>query len=248
MYNPFSLEGKTILVTGASAGIGRGAAIEFSQMGATVVITGRNKERLEETFSSLTGEGHTSINCDLTVEEELDFLVSSSPKLHGVVINAGVGKLAPVKNIKRADLEWVLQTNTVSSILLLQKLLKAKKLEKGSSVVFTSSISALGQTATGNAIYTASKGAISSFIKVAALELASRGIRVNAVCPGEVNTSMISSNDLMSGDMNSGLSRYPLGRYGEPRDVALAMVYLLSDASNWVTGTNLVIDGGLAIR
>lgn len=247
MYNPFSLENKTILVTGASAGIGRAAAIEFSRMGATVVVSGRNKERLDETFSSLSGEGHSLISCDLTVEEELENLVSSLPKLQGVVINAGVGKLAPVKNIKRADLEWVLQTNTISSIMLMQKLLKAKKLEKGSSVVFTSSMSALGETATGNGMYTASKGALSSFIKVAALELASRNIRVNAVCPGEVNTSMISENNLMSGDMNSGLTRYPLGRYGEPRDIALAMLYLLSDASSWVTGTNLVIDGGLAI-
>lgn len=248
MYNPFSLEGKAILITGASSGIGRACAIECSLMGANVIITGRNEERLNETFYSLSGNGHLKMTCDLSSDEELDKLVAFAPQLNGVVINAGIGKLAPVKNIKRIDLENVLQTNTVSSILLLQKLLKAKKIGKDASVVFTSSMSALGETATGNGIYTASKGAISSFIKVAALELAPRNIRVNAVCPGEVNTTMISGNDLMTGNLDSGLSRYPLGRYGNPCDIAWAMIYLLSNASSWVTGTNLIVDGGLAIH
>ena len=248
MYNPFSLEGKAILITGASSGIGRACAIECSLLGANVIITGRNEERLNETFNSLSGKGHLKMTCDLSLDEELDRLVAFAPQLNGVVINAGIGKLAPVKNIKRIDLENVLQTNTVSSILLLQKLLKAKKIGKDASVVFTSSMSALGETATGNGIYTASKGAISSFIKVAALELAPRNIRVNAVCPGEVNTTMISGNDLMTGNLDSGLSRYPLGRYGNPCDIAWAMIYLLSNASSWVTGTNLIVDGGLAIH
>jgi NAD(P)-dependent dehydrogenase (short-subunit alcohol dehydrogenase family) len=248
MYNPFSLEGKAILITGASSGIGRACAIECSLLGANVIITGRNEERLNETFNSLSGNGHLKMTCDLSLDEELDRLIAFTPQLNGVVINAGIGKLAPVKNIKRIDLENVLQMNTVSSILLLQKLLKAKKIGKDASVVFTSSMSALGETATGNGIYTASKGAISSFIKVAALELAPRNIRVNAVCPGEVNTTMISGNDLMTGDLDSGLSRYPLGRYGNPCDVAWAMIYLLSNASSWVTGTNLIVDGGLAIH
>ena len=248
MYNPFSLEGKTILVTGASSGIGRAAAIECSKMGATIVATGRNEERLNEVFTRLEGDNHQKIICDLLNEDELSQLVDNAPILNGLIVNAGINKLVPIKIIKRSDFDSILQTNVVSSILLLQKLLKAKKIAKGASVVFTSSMSALGETATGNAMYSASKGAITSFVRVAALELAPRGIRVNAVCPGEVKTSMNLANVLESNSIDDGVERYPLGRFGKPEDIALAMVYLLSGASEWVTGTNMVIDGGMAIR
>lgn len=248
MYNPFSLKGKNILVTGASSGIGRAAAIECSKMGATIVATGRNEERLNEVITKLEGDNHQMMRCDLLNEDELIQLVDNAPILNGLIINAGINKLAPIKIIKRSDFDSILQTNVVSSILLLQKFLKAKKIAKGASVVFTSSMSALGEAATGNAMYSASKGAITSFVRVAALELAPRGIRVNAVCPGEVKTSMNLVNVLESESIDSGADRYPLGRFGKSEDIALAMVYLLSDASEWVTGTNMVIDGGMAIR
>ena len=187
------------------------------------------------------------IRCNLTDETELNQLVESTPVLHGAVLNAGISRLSPVKSIRREVLKQVLETNTVSPIMLLQKLLKSKKLADGSSVVFTSSMSALGETAVGTSIYSASKGALTAFVRVAALEVAGRGIRVNAICPGEVRTGMIADNDLMSGEADAGIRRYPLKRYGEPRDIALAMVYFLSDASSWVTGTNFVIDGGMSI-
>ena len=245
-YNPFSLEGKPILVTGASSGIGRATAIECSKMGATVVITGRNEQQLIGTQNSMYGGG-TIIRCNLTDETELNQLVESTPVLHGAVLNAGISRLSPVKSIRREVLKQVLETNTVSAIMLLQKLLKSRKLADGSSVVFTSSMSALGETAVGTSIYSASKGALTAFVRVAALEVAGRGIRVNAICPGEVCTEMIADNDLMSGEADAGIRRYPLKRYGEPQDVALAMVYFLSDASSWVTGTNFVIDGGMSI-
>ena len=251
MYNPFSLEGKTILVTGASSGIGRATAIECSKMGATVVITGRNWSQLIETQNSMKshmgGGKSTIIRCNLTDETELNQLFESTPVLHGAVLNAGISRLSPVKSIRREVLKQVLETNTVSAIMLLQKLLKSRKLADGSSVVFTSSMSALGETAVGTSIYSASKGALTAFVRVAALEVAGRGIRVNAICPGEVRTGMIADNDLMSGEADAGIRRYPLKRYGEPRDIALAMVYFLSDASSWVTGTNFVIDGGMSI-
>lgn len=248
MYNPFSLENKTILVTGASSGIGRAAAIECSKMGANIVVTGRNVERLNDVFEKLEGGNHQKMICDLLNEDEINQLVDNAPILNGLIVNAGINKLVPIKAIKRSDFDSILQTNVVSSILLLQKYLKAKKIAKGASVVFTSSMAALGETATGNAMYTASKGAITSFVRVAALELAPRGIRVNAICAGEVKTSLNLANVLESDNIDSGLERYPLGRLGKPEDIALAMVYLLSDASEWVTGTNMVIDGGMAIR
>jgi NAD(P)-dependent dehydrogenase (short-subunit alcohol dehydrogenase family) len=185
-------------VTGASSGIGRAAAIECSKMGANIVVTGRNVERLNDVFEKLEGGNHQKMICDLLNEDEINQLVDNAPILNGLIVNAGINKLVPIKAIKRSDFDSILQTNVVSSILLLQKFLKAKKIAKGASVVFTSSMAALGETATGNAMYTASKGAITSFVRVAALELAPRGIRVNAICAGEVKTSLNLANVLES--------------------------------------------------
>ncbi len=247
MYNPYSLDGKTILVTGASSGIGRATAIECSKMGAKVVITARNEEKLKETLASLEGEGHQMICFDLNETEKLDEFVAQLPALQGFVSNAGTNKMAPVTFIKEDDLIDVFKVNTLSPILLLRLLLKKKKLEKASSVVFTSSLSGVGTVGTGNGSYAASKGAVSMFMKVAALELAAKQIRVNAVCPGMVQTQMIQEG-AVSEELEKGLADYPLGRYGEPKDIAFAIIYLLSGASSWVTGTNLIIDGGLTIR
>lgn len=247
MYNPYSLEGKTILVTGASSGIGRATAIECSKMGAKVVVTARNEERLKETLEALEGEGHQMICFDLTETDKLDEFIAQLPTLQGFVSNAGTNKMSPVTFIKEDDLKEVYQVNTFSPILLLRLLLKKKKLEKASSVVFTSSLSGIGTVGTGNAVYAGSKGALSMFVKVAALELAAKKIRVNAVCPGMIQTQMIQEG-AVSEQLAEGLIDYPLGRYGEPKDVAYAIIYLLSGASSWVTGTNMVIDGGLTIR
>lgn len=247
MYNPYSLEGKTILVTGASSGIGRATAIECSKLGAKVVITARNEERLKETLDALEGEGHQMICFDLCEADKLDEFVALLPPLQGLVSNAGTNKMSPVTFIKEEDLKEVYQVNTFSPILLLRMLLKKKKLEKESSVVFTSSLSGIGTVGTGNGVYASSKGALSMFVKVAALELAGKRIRVNAVCPGMIQTQMIQEG-AVSEQLAQGLADYPLGRYGEPKDVAYAIIYLLSGASSWVTGTNMVIDGGLTIR
>lgn len=247
MYNPYSLEGKTILVTGASSGIGRATAIECSKMGAKVVITARNEKRLNETLASLEGEGHQMICFDLNETAQLDEFVAQLPTLQGFVSNAGTNKMAPVNFIKEDDLNDVYKVNALSPILLLRLLLKKKKLEKASSVVFTSSLSGIGIVGTGNGSYAASKGALSAFMKVAALELATKQIRVNAVCPGMVQTQMI-QDGAVSEELEKGLADYPLGRYGEPNDIAFAIIYLLSGTSSWVTGINLIIDGGLTIR
>ena len=247
MYNPYSLEGKTVLVTGASSGIGRATAIECSKLGAKVVITARHEERLKETLSALEGDGHQLILCEMTSDDDLTTLVETVPVLDGLVCNAGINKLVPIRQLKAEDLNHIFEVNTFSSIILLQKLMKKKKLAEDASVVYTSSISGIGAAAVGESMYIASKGALSAFVKAAALECSKKGIRVNAVCPGMVKTEMSDAYDLTEGG-NEDLKNYPLGRYANPVDIAWAIIYLLSNASSWVTGTNLVIDGGLTTR
>lgn len=247
MYNPYSLDGKTILVTGASSGIGRASAIECSKMGAKVVITARNEDRLKETLSNMEGNNHLVIPCDLSDETCIDNLVAAVPEMQGLLNNAGFTKTLPIQFISGVDLNSVLRTNTVAPILLLQKLLKKKKLKKGSSVVFTSSMAGIGHSSAGNSMYAASKGALSAFIRCAAKELAPKGIRVNAVCPAMVDTGILSSGTISEEQLREDMKRYPLGRYGRPEDVAWAIIYLLSNASSWVTGDNLILDGGVSI-
>ena len=247
-YNPFSLEGRTILVTGASSGIGQAAAIECSKLGAKLIITARNEKRLLETMDMLDGDGHAFIIADLSLPENVGKLVEELPTIQGFISNAGINKMLPISFIKENDILDTFQVNTISPMLLLKELVKKKKLQKNTSVVYTSSMAGVGVAAAGNSVYTASKGAISTFIKCAALELASKNIRVNAVCPGMIMTPMIYDESLEKEQLDEDMKRYPLGRYGNPKDIALAMVYLLSDASAWVTGTNLIIDGGLTIR
>ena len=187
------------------------------------------------------------ILCDLTNEENLNALVENTPLLDGLVCNAGINKLVPIRQLKAADLNYIFSVNTFSPIILLQKLLKKKKIADNASVVFTSSISGIGAAAVGESMYIASKGAISAFVKAAALELSKKGIRVNAVCPGMVVTDMSDAYDLNEGE-NEDLKNYPLGRYANPEDIAWGIIYLLSNASRWVTGTNMVIDGGLTVH
>ena len=248
MYNPYSLEGKTILVTGASSGIGKAAAIEMSKMGAKVIITARNEERLTQTLSELEGKGHQMVLCDLSNESAIDKMVGELPEIQGLVNNAGYTKLLPVQFISLSDINSILQVNTVAPMILLQKLIKKKKLKKGSSIVFTSSMAGLGSSSVGNSMYTASKGAISAFIRCVALELAPKNIRVNAVCPAMVDTGILDSGTVTKEQLEEDMKNYPLGRYGNPNDIAWAMIYLLSDASSWVTGDNLVIDGGVTLK
>lgn len=247
MYNPYSLEGKTILVTGASSGIGRASAIECSKLGARVVITARNEERLKETLSAMEGDNHLVIPCDLSDEASIDNLVAELPEIQGLLNNAGFTKTLPIQFISSEDLTSILGVNTVAPILLLQKLLKKKKLKKGASVVFTSSMAGIGFSSVGNSMYAASKGAISAFIRCAAKELAPKGIRVNAVCPAMVDTGILNAGTISSEQLEENKKRYPLGRFGKPEEIAWAIIYLLSDASAWVTGDNIIIDGGVSI-
>ena len=245
-YNPFSLAGKAILVTGASSGIGRAIAIECSKMGARIIITGRDSGKLNTTYSELSGHDHIQIRADLTVREDLSVLVDQSPALDGLVNNAGVSKRLLVKDINEEALESVLNSNFSSPVMLTRMLLKAKKITNKASVVFMSSRGADRPTI-GNAMYSASKGAINSFAKVMALELASRSIRVNCILPGMIWTPLIEHSPLSTDQYREDEKRYPLGRYGKPEEVAYLALYLLSDASAWMTGSAIIIDGGISL-
>ena len=247
MHNSFSLEGKTILITGASSGIGRATAIECSRMGAKVIITARNKERLQETLSAMEGEGHRFVVADLSKAENIAALVVGLEPLDGLVNNAGMTDILPIEFIDTDRLSRILAINTEAPILLTSALAKERKLKKNASVVFTSSVGGNIVAPLGNSMYGASKGAVSGFVRAAALELAKRKIRVNAVLPGMIDTNIM-GNEITEEQLDEDAKKYPLKRYGKPEEVAYAMVYLLSDAASFVTGASLVVDGGYTIQ
>lgn len=243
-YNPFSLKDKKILVTGASSGIGRETAIVCSKMGANVIITGRNSERLEQTLSFLAGDYNVAIQANLTNIEDIENLVSECPTLDGVVHCAGIGDRTLLKTVRDKDLIRVMSSNFNAPVLLQRALLKKKKISHGCSIVFIASRAPFAPSI-GNGLYAASKGAIIAYSKVLGLELASQKIRVNCICPAMVWTDLIEKDAALTGANYHEVEKgYPLGRYGEPLDVANLCVYLLSDASSWMTGSCIDITGG----
>ena len=246
-YNPYSLAGKTILITGASSGIGRATAIECAKLGATCVITGRNEERLLQTLNLLTDKEHQHIIADLATQEGIDALSASVPLLDGVVNNAGINRRKPMAFIKQDDLDYIFHTNTYAPILLIKSLLKKKKIAGGASLVFTSSVAACSSDL-GNAMYGASKSALTAYTRYCARELADKLIRANAVLPGMIETQLIHSGAVSEEDLQADMLRYPLKRYGKPEEVARMITYLLSDATAWVTGQSFVIDGGITLK
>lgn len=246
-FNPFSLQNRTILVTGASSGIGRTTAIECSMMGAHVIITGRNQVRIDEVKHELNGTGHLGVIADLTQEDQLMNLVDQLPIVDGVVLCAGQGTVVPFKMADRKKINPIFEINYFAPVELLRLLIKKKKLANESSVVFVSSIGGVDSITIGNSIYGASKAAFNSAMRFCALELAPKKIRVNSVCPGMVNTSLIKGGAVSEEQHQADMLKYPLKRYGEPEDIAHGIVYLLSAASSWVTGHSLVIDGGYTV-
>lgn len=243
MNSPFSLVGKCILITGASAGIGKAIAIACSEMGAKLCITGRNEERLQKTFESLSGDGHKFITADLTKYDDIQKLINFLPKLDGVVQNAGVGNRVLCKSISAEDIENVFNANFNAPVLLQKALLENKRINKSASIVFIASRAA-NAPSIGNAVYSASKGAIISYSKVLALELAPRLIRVNCICPAMVLTDLIIQDGFGKEELEEAQKKYPLKRYGQPNDVAYLTIYLLSEASSWMTGSCVDLTGG----
>ena len=245
--NPFSLEDKTILITGASSGIGRATAIIATQMGAKVVLSGRNSERLHQTLSMIQGEGHVALLCDLTDNAQMTEMVDQLQKLDGVVYCAGTQETCITRMLTHEMVMRLMDTNFMSVASLNAMLLSKKKISKGASVVLVSSAAATRVAEAGNAAYSASKGALSAFGRVLAVELAPRGIRVNMVAPAMVKTAIMEKFDVSSEEFMEDEKRYLLG-YGEPEDVANTIAFLLSDASKWMTGSELILDGGLTLH
>ena len=246
-YNPFSLRGKTILVTGASSGIGRATAIECSKLGASVILTARNESRLQETIGLMEGDGHQLMVCDLSNVDEVRELIEKCPVLDGIVNNAGMNRILPIQFVGPEDLKETMQVNALSPILLTQGLLKKKKIAKDGSIVFVSSIAGHTRSSVGNTMYCTSKGAITGFVKCLAKELAVRKIRCNEVLPGQAETSIMAHGAVTDEQLKEMESRIPMKRLGEPLEIAEGIVFLLSNASSYITGSSLIIDGGLSL-
>lgn len=239
----FSLEGKSILVTGASSGIGRSISILCSKMGAKVFITARREDKLKETLSEMTEECEYII-ADLSKQDDIERLVNNLPKLDGVVHSSGIGSRQLCKNVTREEVIKVMNINFVAPVMLQKELLEKKKLNKNSSIVFIASHGATSP-ASANSVYSASKGALVSYSKCLALEVAPRGIRVNCISPAMVWTDLIVKDGIDEPTLHEDERHYPLGRYGQPKDIAPLAVYLLCDGSSWMTTTDVKITGGI---
>ena len=246
--SPFSLEGKRILITGGASGIGKATSLLCAQMGADVILVDLNEEGLKQTAKEIEKESTETRALNLTDNEQLESMIASLPKLDGVVSNAGIVYSLLAKFNEPADAEKIFNINTFSHFNLVQGLIKQKKLNKGASIVFTSSMSGVFCGFVGGSLYGATKSALAGYAKALAVELAPRGIRVNTVHPGMIETPLTKNTSLSQDVLDEDAKNYPLGRYGKPEEVAAAMVYLLSDATVWMTGTQLLIDGGYSVK
>jgi len=248
--NPFSLKNKTILVTGASSGIGKEIAMQVSNMGANVILNGRNTERLKIVANQIGNDSTQIIQGDLTDPNTIVSIIESIPQIDGVVHAAGIMKLVPFKFIKAADLNEMMTINFTGPTLLSLELVKKKKLKHSASIVYITSINGSVVGSKANSMYAASKGALTGMIRGMALDLAKTKIRVNEIAPGMIETegAMEIENIVPDDAIKEDKRKYPLECYGKPNDVAFACIYLLSDASKWVTGSKLVVDGGFTIQ
>lgn len=249
-HNPFTLIGKRVLITGASSGIGRATAIECARMGAQCILTARNAERLGSLQSELEGTGHISILETLGTDDAAMHLVASLSecKLDGVVHCAGIDIRQPVQYVSEESFLETLRTNLMAPVFLNKRLIREKKLAKGASVVFISSIAATSPAMT-QTTYAASKAAVISSMQVLAKEMKQKGIRSNCIAPGMVQTGMITATTLgiSEEEFDKDKKRYIGNRYGTAKEVAHMVIYLLSDAAAWITGSLFKIDGGVSL-
>lgn len=245
----FSLKNKTILITGASSGIGRQCAISCSIMGANVVLLARNEERLKETLAMMKGNNHIIQILDLTNYEKVEIAIKNIVKevgrIDGVLHCAGISATIPLKLTNVEKLETFFHSNVFSAYNLTKEVCRINNFSKnGGSIVFFSSVmGCVGES--GKSLYSMTKGALLSGIRSLACEYSKRKIRFNCVSPGVVLTPINMNQPYMSDEEKRKLveDKHLLG-LGEPEDVANTCVFLLSDASRWITGQNIIVDGG----
>lgn len=242
MESQFILSNKTVLVTGGSSGIGRSIALLCSKYGAKVIIVGRNETKLSENVR-LMGENASYVVADLTNGRDMAELITKLPKLDGVVHCAGIGHRKMAKQVTKEDLDTVMGINFNAPVLLQSSLLAEKRVSPGASIVFVAS-KAASSPSIGNGIYSASKGALISYSKCLALELAPRKVRVNCVCPAMIWTDLILQGTTTKEDLEIEQLKYPLKRFGQPEDVANMVAFLLSDAACWLTNSCYDVTGG----
>lgn len=249
LKNPFSLKGKIIAVTGASSGIGRASARLFAEMGASVILIARDETRLNSIASEISEYGASTeiISLDLTESGAIDILVGQLPTVDGLMLCAGKGLTLPVQFCDRKNFDELFELNFFSTVELTRQVYKKKKINKCGSIVAVSSMGGTHVFSGGNGIYGSSKAALDSFMKFAAKEFAARKVRVNTILPAMVDTPLIHRGTISDDQLAENAKIYPLKRYGQPEDIANAALYLLSDASSWVTGTSMIVDGGLSI-
>lgn len=247
--NPFSLEQRTIIVTGASSGIGRQCAIDCSRMGAKVILIARNEERLQETLSQMKGEAHDTYQYDLSdiigIKNLISRIVEKHGKISGLIHSAGVSSVMPLKLIKPGMYDDMFSVNVYSAIELTRHIMNMGNYDKGScSLVYLSSImGVVGEK--GKTLYSATKGALVSAMRSMACELASKGVRVNTISPGAILTPINAKQPYMSDpDKRKALEDKHLLGLGQPKDISNTCIFLLSSASRWITGQNIVVDGG----
>ena len=243
--NPFTLKNKTILVTGASSGIGAETSIKVAEMGANVILSARNKKRLKETFSKLPKGNHQIIPADLTNSEDLRVLIKNIKGIDGIVHSSGIVRPFPIKFIGTKQINEMFDINYQGPVLLTSQLFRAKKINNGASLVFMSSISS-PVPHKGGALYSGAKAAINTYSKTIALEYAIKNIRSNVINAAMVKTPIFDEAEkaITKKIMDKHGERYPLG-FGSPEDIANAIIFLLSDGSKWITGTEIKMDGGL---
>lgn len=246
VYNPFSLEGKRIIVTGATSGIGRASALECAKLGAHIIAIGRNESRMA-TLKNEMGESHDYFCIELTDYASVSNFITKIEKIDGLLNCAGIGTTFLFQSVTPEKMQKIFDVNFFAPVELTRLLIKAKKINKNGSIVFVSSIDGPINSHIANSSYSATKAALVGIAKGMAVELAPKQIRVNYLMPGQTETPLIHNDSITDEQLLIDMQKYPMKRYGRPEEIAYGAIYFLSDASSFTTGTGLVIDGGFTL-